>query len=280
MRELNKKGFLISEVLKIIISVICIVFLIYLGFKLLYPGQTNKEKAQDQLDAIHNFIKSLEEGQDTKFVLSTPQNWYFRGFNKENKPNLCEEKNCLCLCPKNDRESCDQGGACKNYNEDINMQIGGSDSVFIDIAKNIYIKKSNNVIEIYADEDQVSSSQILKEYLDSQIEFTYNDETKKMPISEFISYYDRLPEPRPVEELLSDILLPKSLEILTLKVGSNKFAVCFDRNPSGSENCWIYINQAQWTSTNKGENGNMLSEVNKPIQVNDKTIYVKLRTFK
>ena len=152
--------------------------------------------------------------------------------------------------------------------------------MFIDIAKNIYIKKSNNVIEIYADEDQVSSSQILKEYLDSQIEFTYNDETKKMPISEFISYYDRLPEPRPVEELLSDILLPKSLEILTLKVGSNKFAVCFDRNPSGSENCWIYINQAQWTSTNKGENGNMLSEVNKPIQVNDKTIYVKLRTFK
>src|SRR3989344_6575666 len=145
MRELNKKGFLISEVLKIIISVICIVFLIYLGFKLLYPGQTDKEKAQDQLDAINNFIKNLEDGQSTKYILSTPQNWYFRGFNKENKPNLCEEKNCLCLCPKNDRESCDQGGACKNYNEDINMQIGGSDSVFIDIAKNIYIKKSNNV---------------------------------------------------------------------------------------------------------------------------------------
>ncbi|PIN90344.1 hypothetical protein COU57_03755 [Candidatus Pacearchaeota archaeon CG10_big_fil_rev_8_21_14_0_10_32_14] len=280
MRKLNKKGFLISEVLKIIISVICIVFLIYLGFKLLYPAKTDQDKARDQLENIQSLISQLNEGEDTNYILTTPKEWYFRGFNKENKPKFCQDKNCLCLCPKLDIESCDFLGACTIYNENLNMEIGISDSVFIDVAKNVYIKKSGNVVEIFSSKDQVSSSQIIKEYLDSQIEFTYKDESKKMSVSDFITYYESFDEPRPSKELLNDILLPKSLEILNQKIGNDKFAICFDRNPPGSENCWIYINQALWVRTNKGDNGNLLSEVNRPINVNDKIIYVKLRTFK
>jgi hypothetical protein len=128
---LNKKGFLLaSETLKIIIAVICIIFLIALLYSLYYSvtgqekvkqAQESKDKFSSEIVRINNGGEFLEQG----IHIPNPSGWFIMGFvGEDKKPNLCTGQNCLCICegtflgldPFNlnlQIKKCDKEGACK-----------------------------------------------------------------------------------------------------------------------------------------------------------------------
>lgn len=101
----NKNGFLLAEeTLKIVIAVICIMFLVYF-LTSLYFAKVNEEKLKyatetlkDSDESIESVIRVLEEAQTKQMTLKNPKAWYLFSFVGENKPNSCAEKNCLCIC--------------------------------------------------------------------------------------------------------------------------------------------------------------------------------------
>jgi hypothetical protein len=124
MRSLkrDKKGFLLAEeTLKIIIAVVCIVFLIYLLIAIYNStsGQKKIEQAKDDLSRIDKIISGLSEGESESQDISNPQGWHLYGFVGEEKPNFCTNEKCLCICEKSlikqltsQESKCDKKGAC------------------------------------------------------------------------------------------------------------------------------------------------------------------------
>ncbi len=160
----NKRGMLLaSEVIKIVISVVVIVFLIYF-LTLLYFSKINAEKLKEAKailiespGSIKNIIDSLQknaipEGKKEK-ALVNPESWYLFSFTKGKRPNSCVNKNCLCICDNVlvnlwDRQikECDKNGACiivENLDPktDLEVKIKGK-------LTRILIKKENNLIKI------------------------------------------------------------------------------------------------------------------------------------
>ncbi|MBU4069723.1 MAG: hypothetical protein KJ646_01965 [Nanoarchaeota archaeon] len=103
---MNKQGFLLAEeTLKIIIAVICIIFLIYF-LTALYFAKVGEEKLKYATATLKNSTGSLETAieevrsakkQEVLFALQNPLGWNLISFIDE-KPNSCAGKNCLCIC--------------------------------------------------------------------------------------------------------------------------------------------------------------------------------------
>jgi len=105
----NKKGFLLGEtVLKIIIAVICIVFLDYF-LSALYFSKVNAEKREQAKQTLLGSVESIsiftgevvagEIGGSKQYEVKNPAGWYlFTFFGKEKKPNSCAGQTCLCIC--------------------------------------------------------------------------------------------------------------------------------------------------------------------------------------
>jgi hypothetical protein len=124
---MNKRGFLLGEeTLKIIIALICIVFLIYFLVSLYY-SKVNEQKLKeaeallkDSPESIEAKIDNLENVNPAERQLVNPKGWYLFSFTQEQKPNSCVGKNCLCICPKlwslnfwgEQAEKCDEDGVC------------------------------------------------------------------------------------------------------------------------------------------------------------------------
>lgn len=104
IRKLNKKGagFLESEVLKIVLAVLCIVLLLYLGFKLysLFLKKTDTEQARETLEQILQRASSLKEGENAKYLVVAPAGWYliYYDSNFPGMPSDCGFKGCICIC--------------------------------------------------------------------------------------------------------------------------------------------------------------------------------------
>ncbi len=127
----NKKGFLLgSETLKIIIAVVCIIFLIALLFSLYYSvtGQEKVKQAQESKDKISLEIARVNNGGEfleQGIHIPNPSDWFIMSFvGEDKKPNLCTGQNCLCICegvflgfdPFNFNlqiKKCDKEGACR-----------------------------------------------------------------------------------------------------------------------------------------------------------------------
>ena len=97
---MKKRGMLLTEeTLKIIIAVIGIAILVYLLVSLFYSGvNTKKEReARASIETISEIIDSTLG--DFRGV--QPYGWYLFSFvGEEKKPDLCTEKNCVCICRK------------------------------------------------------------------------------------------------------------------------------------------------------------------------------------
>ncbi len=129
----DKRGFLLGEeTLKIIIAVICIVFLIFLLASVYYnmTGQQKTKEAGASMDLISNETKRINAGgayNEEGILIPNPSGWFIFGFAGEKKPNLCAGENCACICRRIlinifDRQvkECDSKGACfsvSNLNE-------------------------------------------------------------------------------------------------------------------------------------------------------------------
>ncbi len=127
MNNINKRGFLLaSETVKIVIAVICIVFLVYF-LTALYFSKIAEEKGRQATSALigsTESVKTLIDSAKTNKVSKTyffqnPTGWYVFTFTgTEKKPNSCSNLNCICICEDVidyfDRQIsyCDEQGAC------------------------------------------------------------------------------------------------------------------------------------------------------------------------
>ncbi len=116
---MNKFGdFNIEQFLKIVISVLVIVLLVVLAFKLygIFSQDTEKQQAKEHLENIGEIIDGLDDGEQKEYLLNSPKGWYFLFFSNPNdypyKPDLettykmdfskdCNQ-NCICICERKD----------------------------------------------------------------------------------------------------------------------------------------------------------------------------------
>ncbi len=170
---MNNKAILMSETLKIILAVISIGLLVYLAFSLygIFIKDTRLEQAEATLNQISDYIKSAQEDEETKYMILNPKEWYVVFYDAEEEmPGSCKEKNCLCFCSENTKESCEQG-VCKGFDENIKlMTIAFDDNINLkNIPRQIFFKKEQGVITIYTEEKQIKHEGILDDFLNREI---------------------------------------------------------------------------------------------------------------
>ncbi len=102
----SRRGFLLAEeTLKIVIALICMIFLAYFLITLYFGGasETNFEQAKQTLinssEGLKKIIDGLSEGQTKTTTLANPIGWRLLSFVQGPKPNSCAG-NCLCICKK------------------------------------------------------------------------------------------------------------------------------------------------------------------------------------
>ncbi len=146
----DKRGFMLGEeTLKILVAVICIIFLVYI-LVAIYNSNTSAKKieeAKNILSRIETIIVSLEEGAIENQDVPNPQGWHLYSFMEEEKPNSCLNDNCLCICAnsliesiKSQAKKCDEKGACLVISNlatsNLNLKIKDVDELlFIGIKK-------------------------------------------------------------------------------------------------------------------------------------------------
>lgn len=118
----NKKAFLLAEeTLKIIIAVICILFLAYILIAIYNSQTANKkiEEAKSSLERVGEIASSLKEGEIESQDISNPKGWHIYSFVGQKKPNSCLNQNCLCICSdalvekiNSQEKKCDKYGSC------------------------------------------------------------------------------------------------------------------------------------------------------------------------
>lgn len=133
MNHTNKRGFLLaSETVKIVIAVICIVFLVYF-LTALYFSNIKETKQREAVESLNSRLKPGIIDSQSKGIqpitFANPIGWYFFTFTgAESIPNSCGGENCACICDnvwrfgvsslygKSERtrqaEECDESGAC------------------------------------------------------------------------------------------------------------------------------------------------------------------------
>ncbi len=124
---MNKKAFLLaSETVKIVIAVICIVFLVYFLTSLYFSKITEEKGRQAEatlksgkLSIEKSILDAQKNSPVQKYTLTNPEGWYFFSFTgSEKKPNSCAGQNCLCICEnvwdffERQTKYCDEDGAC------------------------------------------------------------------------------------------------------------------------------------------------------------------------
>jgi len=153
----NKRGFLLAEeTLKILVAVICLIFLSYILIAL-YNSNTSAKKldeAKNVLSRVETIILSLNEGTIESQDIPYPKGWHLYSFIGEEKPNSCLNSNCLCICDnvlieaiKSQAKKCDEKGAClvvpNLVTADMDLEIIGAEELL-----RIGIKKQNEEILI------------------------------------------------------------------------------------------------------------------------------------
>ena len=120
--NINKRGFLLAdETLKIVVAVICIVFLVYI-LVAVYNANTSDKKikdARDVLSRIDNITSLIKEGETESQDIDNPSGWHLYSFVEQERPDACLNTNCLCICQKpliellkSTAKKCNEDGAC------------------------------------------------------------------------------------------------------------------------------------------------------------------------
>lgn len=153
----NKKGFLLAEeTVKIIVAIICILFLIFILLAI-YNSSTSGAKlqqAKDVLSRTQTIMSALKEGESENQDIPNPSGWHLYSFVEQAKPNSCLNEKCLCICENSlvkiltsQEKKCDKDGTCIVVSNlaaaKIDLKITGADPLLF-----INVKKQNSKIFI------------------------------------------------------------------------------------------------------------------------------------
>lgn len=156
---MNKRGFLLGEeTLKIVIAVICIIFLIYILVALYFSitGEQNLKFAENNMkNLISPEINRIDSGgnySEQGILIPNPADWTIFSFiGNDQKPNSCVQQNCICICETAfpdlfdwQIKRCDEKGSCS-----VISNLKKFDKIKIEKAGTaILIQKINGQIEI------------------------------------------------------------------------------------------------------------------------------------
>ena len=120
---------MVSETLKIIIAVICIGFLIYF-LTSLYLGNKDSKDLEFAEESLQHLVEELNSNS-AKIEIYNPKNWVIGSWphsftirtaktlllekTEEGMPKSCSNlgwSNCVCICPKDNPDECDEKGIC------------------------------------------------------------------------------------------------------------------------------------------------------------------------
>lgn len=157
----NKRGFLLGEeTVKIVIAVVCIIFLIALLVSI-YFSVSGNQQAKTAKASMENVvipeIKKINSGGEVEAAgtfIPNPSGWALFSFTEgDKKPNLCAGENCVCICQDIfvkvfDRQInvCDSKGTCyvssnlKKFDK-IRIEKSGTFILVQKINEFIYISK-------------------------------------------------------------------------------------------------------------------------------------------
>jgi hypothetical protein len=128
-RGLNKKGFFLAEeTMKILLAVICLLFLVFVLGRMYYSYATDDElqQAKDTLTAIEKEVNSIVGDDSREIIIYSPKSWFLAGFSGQDMPDFCTEKKwsngCLCICSStikpwitNMKGNCNNEGTCISF---------------------------------------------------------------------------------------------------------------------------------------------------------------------
>jgi hypothetical protein len=131
----NKKAFLLGEyTLKVIIAVICLLFLFYLIFRIYssYKDNQNLSLAEASLNDILEKMEEAKVKGESEVLVLNPDDSYFGKWwviawpyqNEGKKPGQCFEDYCVCICEMGRGRSdslnkCKSLGTCKGFTQKI-----------------------------------------------------------------------------------------------------------------------------------------------------------------
>lgn len=198
----NKKAFelLGNHTVNIIVSILCILVLIYIGAKIYFYEETDLKKAESSVNEIITKMNELKENEIGKAMVVSPNNWFVMFFDSEHDmPTTCLGKDCVCICDAkaemfsningklSDRIlSCQKNGYCKDIqykimfegdpmSRDIPVKVDGT---YKEIMLKVYYKKINKLLEFNF---MKKDNKIVILANDSNPNLKINDPTKNPP---------------------------------------------------------------------------------------------------
>jgi len=157
---MNKRAFLLGEeTVKIIVAVICVVFLVAILASIYFSatGSQKSKEAQSIVNGENGLAKEItrinSDGTPNEqgFLIPNPSGWYLYSFTGDKKPNLCAGANCICVCGNvlvdlfnAQTKECDKKGVCvivENLNTFEKIKIEKSGIYLL-------IKKTNGILEV------------------------------------------------------------------------------------------------------------------------------------
>jgi hypothetical protein len=125
-RNYNKKGLLLpEETLKVVLAVLCLTFLAILLYSIYNAGKKSEDLGF-ATESVNFFVQEIRDGK-TSVDIYNPSGWYLTSWPYGGEEPLSCSKlgwtSCICICEKNDADSCDSKGICINTKE--KFQIDG-----------------------------------------------------------------------------------------------------------------------------------------------------------
>lgn len=113
IRKMNKKGDLLpEETAKIVIAVVCIMFLIILAFVLynLFTSKARIEQARAELAGIDQKMSEIDVGESKSQIILSPAGFIITSWPAKSGmlPKYCSDRlwdNCLCFCEYTKKEN-------------------------------------------------------------------------------------------------------------------------------------------------------------------------------
>ena len=167
--KINKKGvsFLGEHVVGIIIAILCIIILLFIGYKVysIFSEKTELEKSETNLKAIKTEIEIVKNSPGINFrelIIYPVKKWVLRSYSENFPDSKCYGKaSCLCMC---------QEGNCASNNQKIcyafdykTMILTNYKYAIFDYPNTIGFSKAAEGLKIYKQENSIIIERIVVE---------------------------------------------------------------------------------------------------------------------